>query len=1103
MNLQNIQTITRYERKYIRRSPVFQSIALLGLIAIFILQYTLQSKEHANYWFMIALPSSIPFVNAYLFVVLQSVLTILAVSEWRRREKHADTLVAIKTKKTSNTEYILGKSAGFIIALLVLNGVSIAFSMGIHIFDSDSPFQIFPYIFYWLTLSLPALLFMLGLSMLTTALIKNSGISMLVLFGLVFASLYYLPGVQHGLYDYRAACLPNVFSDITGHVAPGNYLTQRIVFLLLGISCIIYSIGLEKRLPNHAAIIPRTRLAATGILLAGILLGVSYYNHFRTDDSARANYRETALKYNDHARTRITRHEISVRQEAGLLFCQSNLQITNTTNAPIPQILLYLNPTLEVTRLSLANGEEVEFSRENQAIILSRSLLPQESLSLRIDYRGKIDERVCYPNINPRDYWNDQYQNSPLHFGKRYAYASDDYTLLTPECLWYPVSIPPENLTSPYTTTKAFTRFTLKVIAQGDKTVISQGIPEHKQDTIQFSNKHNLTGLSLCIGNYEKKSIEVDSVLLELYTFKGHTPLEKRLAHLTPEGLKASLRAYKESMENQVRRRYPFSKFMLVETPVSFTTFARKSTNGSEFIQPEIVLFPEKWITSYTTLSGYFWKQTQKSIQDRIDMGFPYNKTQEELYLDLILRRLFQPRTISDTRNIFIPSFKRGNKIPEMQNNYHNLASLFFDHSSYFYSESYPVMDKILYTYETQKGRQTIHFLGTKESLEAKRYLSSRSLQDMLSDATLPLPIVENVLQLKTFELLNYISLQISPEEFQNLINAYRNKYPFQELSFDSLRVEIVNRYNIPLDDFIPRWYKAHDIPSYIVKDLKVQKIESDENELYLLAFNIYNNSEIDGIISTSTVTNPKKHVYDIPAGTSWNIREMHETDIPVLNIDLNLSRNIPSGITIQSREITEVIPPPAVGKFSIGNQSFLPAPDEIIVDNEDSGFQINTSSRKKKLSTLLSPGREKQYVFKQALMDMNQIPHAEWTFCAGTEGFYGDIIKSVVYKKAGKGNNPVTWTGELPRDGRYEVFIYVVDNQSPYEGYSEQYYTLSTKEGEEEITLKIGTMEYGWISVGAFDFSAGKNTITLSDRSTNPDQIIYADAVKWKYISQ
>lgn len=1104
MNLQNIQTIAHYEIKYIRRTPIFTGIALIGLFVILFFQYFLQSKEQTFHWFMIALPSSIPFVNTYLFTILQSILVILAVNEWRGREKHADTLVTIQAKNISNTEYVTGKSLGIIATLLALNIISIASVMILHLFDSDSPFQLFPYIFYLFTLSVPSLLFLLGFSMLVTILVKNRGISMLILFIFIFIALYHLPTMLHGLLDYRATRLPNVFSDVTGHVALTNYLTQRSFFLLLGLAGIIYSIGLEKRLPGNLRENGRNRFIATGLLLLSILPGIRYYQYFSKDDAVRASYRETALKYNDYNPTRITEHNITIRGHAGQFFCHSRLQITNITESAIPEIILYLNPALEITGLSNNDGEAITFSRENQVIILRKGLSPNDTLSLAIDYQGNIDERVCYLDMDTDSYWNDQFQNSPLHFGKRYAYTEDAYTLLTPECLWYPATIPSVNLVAPYAVLKNFTRFSLKVIGEQDKTVISQGTPEFNGDTILFDNAHPLTGLTLCTGYFEKNSVEVDSVTMELYTFKGHNHVAKILQDLTGEKLKSALLGNKKYLENRFKKRYPFSKFRLVETPVSFTTHSRKWENGTGLVQPEIVLFPEKWITAHNIFTRRFRKELQESMQTRADMGMPYTQSREEVYLDFLLRKLFQSSTVLMERNIFIPYLDNRNASPEMTYNHQDITPMFFNHSNYFYSKDYPIVDKLLYTFGTQRKRSIIHFIGTDETLEATKYLSTRSLKDAINDVVLPTKIVENILQLKVSELINQITLKISPDKIQQLIDVCKNEYPFQELPFDTLCSKLENDYHIRLNDILPQWYNACDIPSYIVKDIKALKIESDEPNLFQLSFKIYNNSKTDGIISTFLGQGTKGKIYHIPAGTSWEIKEIEETENPhSFAINLNLSSNLPNGITQVFPDIQETTHDISQGKFAIDTQLFLPPADEIIVDNEDPGFQIVENSRKKKLGVLFSPKKEKKYIYEYALNTINQQPVPEWTYCAGTLNIYGDIIKSMVFKKSGKGNNPVEWMTDLPEDGQYEVSAFIVNRQVSFDGRPEQYYTLTTRDGEEKITLKIDFMDYGWMPLGTFHFSAGKNKITLSDKGIDPQQIIFADAVKWKYIGQ
>ena len=77
------------------------------------------------------------------------------------------------------------------------------------------------------------------------------------------------------------------------------------------------------------------------------------------------------------------------------------------------------------------------FERENQVIRVARKLLPSEEVELTVEYCGGIDERVCYLDVDFDKLF--QLQSIPGHSataGKRFAFVGDDFTVLTPECLW-------------------------------------------------------------------------------------------------------------------------------------------------------------------------------------------------------------------------------------------------------------------------------------------------------------------------------------------------------------------------------------------------------------------------------------------------------------------------------------------------------------------------------------------------------------------------------------------------------------------------------------------------------------------------------------------
>ena len=58
------------------------------------------------------MPSSIPFVNIYLFNIAQSVIAIFLAGSFLKRDKKLDTAEVIYVRPMSNADYIIGKTWG-------------------------------------------------------------------------------------------------------------------------------------------------------------------------------------------------------------------------------------------------------------------------------------------------------------------------------------------------------------------------------------------------------------------------------------------------------------------------------------------------------------------------------------------------------------------------------------------------------------------------------------------------------------------------------------------------------------------------------------------------------------------------------------------------------------------------------------------------------------------------------------------------------------------------------------------------------------------------------------------------------------------------------
>ena len=822
-----------------------------------------------------------------------------------------------------------------------------------------------------------------------------------------------------------------------------------------------------------------------------------YYTPFQKDERLRSLYQETSFKYTQNTYPHVKEHRIILEQNQDRIIVQSQLKIKNTTRHDLDRIILYLNPGLNILQLNDGTNSLVEYNREHQVLEIHKQLPTGDSIIFNMKYKGNIDERICYLDIQTPAYWNDQFKNCPLHFGKRYAYVSDKFTLLTPECYWYPVTIPIVDLTSPYSSHKDFTLFHLKVISNDKQLVISQGECFQSGDHVSFHNRHQQQGISLCMGNYEKRSMYVDSLLLELYTFKDHFHFKEFFENIPKEKLRAYLRTCKERLEIKSLVSYPFNKFVLAETPVSFTTNYRPWTNNTTFVQPEIMFIPERWITQQNIFSRKIWADLKR--QQAIKPNLGDSRSIEEIFLtDLFTPSAFIYSTPFTPGNIFIPDFLQANKGSVFINNPHMIYPMFFDFSNYWYSENYQAINKIMYLLETKINIQNN---SLKNLIDHKviQYLSSRSFKDAINDTHLDEIVRQRIFLLKAIQILYHVNLKISTRAFYQFITDYKKRNAFQVLSFDLFLQELKERFDIDLASILPRWYNSAELPSFKIKDFKVLEFTGESSSKFQMQFKIYNNSRVDGIIATA-FSSPS-HFYSIPAGTCWEIIDSRN-DISDTYLNLGLCSNIPSKFNYNLTSVSSRSQEKLEGIYPCDPKEFSPTPDEVIVDNEDDGFKLYSPSGKRWFHFFNKTKAKKEYIFETFTQySYGRILPSQWTTYISHD-FYGEATRGAVCKLAGKGDYQAEWTTEVTESGKYEIFIY----ESPAQIHLnkrelEQHYTITTRDGEEQVVLKKVWNNDGWISLGEFYLNTGTNKITLSDKGSHPEQMIVADAVKWKYI--
>jgi len=247
-----------------------------------------------------------------------------------------------------------------------------------------------------------------------------------------------------------------------------------------------------------------------------------------------------------------------------------------------------------------------------------------------------------------------------------------------------------------------------------------------------------------------------------------------------------------------------------------------------------------------------------------------------------------------------------------------------------------------------------------------------------------------------------------------------------------------------------------------------------------------------------------------------------------VMTTNTLISGNIPSAYMTFLRSAEEV--------GSIDMEEFnrvaereltLAVPGEIVVDNEDPGFQYVSVSKESKLKQYIDSRKPQSDTVFYTSVSPFEIP-IRWTPVAHS-GFYGESVRSALVTRSGDGSNNASWSTVLPSAGFYDVYVYIPmsamfgrpqrgrggsqggpgGSGGPGQGgqgrgrgptFADEgniyHYQISSNEGTDEVEFTLRNIEDGWNRVGAFHFPADSARIELSNR-TNGSRV-FADAVKW-----
>ena len=872
-----------------------------------------------------------------------------------------------------------------------------------------------------------------------------------------------------GVFDCMASRVPHIFSSMVGHPAMGSYLLHRLVFVLVGVGCFVISVYGFKRLPNNIGRSRRLGVVGLVFVLLGFLTGWLYWLPHQVMRETRSDWIAIQKKYDAYPKVKIDQHEIKYDIHGEKILAHSVISVRNSNSFRVDTVIFYLNPSLEITSVTAGNCD-LNFTRNQQIVEIEKSLYPDERSELELSYSGAIDPQICYLDISPERYDEQEQDELFACYGKKFVFTGKAFTLLTPEVLWYPVSKPVTELMNPYVNTSEYTDYTLTVVPAQGNTVVSQGELTVSGDTSYFTNNRKLQGITLISGQFYRDSFRLagNPLLFEFYGTKKSM-------------LGSAWGDYLQALEWSLKRtstvlqwmspggKYPFDKLAFVEVPVSFYAFERSWKEKNDYVHPEMQLYRE-----WRGVVPSEFRRRMKKVKTKEEKS-------EEWFQKYILSEEYMSRVqkhdvpeLSVKEILFNSKQERDRMWSEKlfsawPDNKYSIRPLLMTCGTLITSDEVPVIHRMITIMQRQAEEREMA-LSDKLSYhwEGVKFLMHHSLWDALHMDSASF-CMESVIYLKALQLQRYILTQVAWTDFSAFMDHFLKEHPFQEVSLDYFLDVFQARFNWDLREYIPQWLHERGVPKLLVRNFHMRRIQTENSEKRFVHFKVWNPTGVDAIVSLEAWESARKKIIDqhylIEAGCAKEVNYylmQPSSDFLRVRLNTNLSQNLPGEYenAMESCNLSRW----DEGCFDCDTSLFCPSENEIIVDDEDEGFKV-------------IKGKSFFFTRKWEGYQRHLLSPTSWSPVFNYDiNSYGEFVRGFHCKGAGGKQAGVEWNARIPRSGTYEMYIYVGmflnDWVQPLHRYTFYYDGL-----EESITLNINGLSAGVKSV---IYYVGKEPIEL-----------------------
>ncbi len=1104
ISINKINTVAIYEMKTLLRGWFFRIFAGLAVLGIGIFNIAANLVQSGAPFIYRALPASLPYTNLLVLNLGQAIVAVFLASEFLKQDKKNDTIEVIYARSITNAEYIAGKALGILFVFFILNIMILAIGTGFSFLSGDSTKGFLEYLVYPLLISLPTLVFILGLSFFVMITTKNQAITFILILGYIAVSIFYLDKKFYQVFDYIAYQIPMMKSTIGGFGDIYQVLIHRAIYFFIGLALIFFTISKLDRLPQSK------QYNWLPLLLTFIFLGLGVYSVFAYINSKKdiVEFKKHMISVNNnylnYPKVNIDTCELDLVHNGNIISVQSSLNVSNKSGNTIDTLIFSLNPSLNIQMIKIDNKDN-DFIREVQIVKIPYFMKKNSEVTIEINYSGPINENTCFLDENLTEY-KDNFSFEIFRIKKRYAYLQDNFVLLTREAIWYPVSGVGYSTLEPASYNPDFSYYLTHIHVKDGLTAISQGKGTHSEDNVyNFITEQPMPQISLLIGNYLNYSITVDSVDYSIYTIDGNDYYSEFFTELV-DTIPSVIRDLRNEYETELGFSYPYHRFSLAEVPIQFCLDKHIWSLTSDAVQPEIIFYPEKGVLIEETDFKKRKRNTERSMKRNNEDITPFE----------LQTRVFK-RFVHGN---FMAPHSEWYQFYGMDRNTLSLFPNFVTFTTTILSPKWPAVNIAMQNYMKERNINPVdnyrwfnQDLTNEEKINLE--LKDRTLHDFALTPEKPsnddkISYYE-ILMAKGDYLFSVLRAHFGDDMFNQFMdsiiinNRYRN---ITLIEFDSIFYDYFDESLIPQ---INSWYNERSLPGFIVSDLETYKIVDDEQTKYQVLFDVTNPENADGIITINiylydpnrrddnrnTPPDFSRKVY-LEAKSAIKAGFVFSSEPERMNIFTHISRNLPNNLIYNFGSFNNTKKTAAIDSiFTVEMKDVITNKNEIIVDNEDSLFSFVQEDSKSFLKKWIDKNKEKGYIY-EGIHFWN--PPLEWKPVLRSQ-FYGKYIRSAVYTRSGNDDRKAIWEAPSAEAGYYDVYCHIGKVHINFWNRREQKkadynFKVYHQGGVEDIHLTDGDVDDGWNYLGTYFITPETARVELSNKSVG--SMMFADAIKW-----